>query len=153
LVKFRFEEKKMLSIAKTKFAAITPPAAIVDNAAFTTTAIDTKGFAWLTIVVLFGALDIAPASSKIRQSDASNMSSSSDIAVGGTDYSLATASSDNQFHVFDINLLGKKRYIDFEITGGDGTTGTYMTAIAILSRGAEAPDSVTERNVEVYGLF
>lgn len=144
----------MINAAKSKFAAITPPGAIVDNAAFTTNAIDCLGYAWLTIIVLFGAIDIAPASASIRQSDASDMSSPSNIAVGGTDFALATAAgSDNKFHVFDINLLGKKRYIDFEITGGDGSAGTYMSAIAILSRGAEAPDSVTERGVEVYGLF
>jgi hypothetical protein len=144
----------MINIAKSKFVAITPPAAIVDNAAFTTGAIDTKGFEWLTIVVMFGAIDIAPASASIRQSDASNMGSPSNIAVGGTDFALATAAdSDNKLHVFDVNLLGRKRYIDFEITGGDGTAGTYLAAFAILSRGAEAPDSVTERGVEVYGLF
>lgn len=143
----------MINAAKAKFVAITPPAAIVDNAAFTTAAIDTKGWAWLTIVVQFGAMDIAAASASIRQSDASNMSSPSNIAVGGTDFTLATATSDNTFHVFDINLLGKKEFIDFEITGGDGSAGTYMSALAILSRGSEAPDSVTERGVEVYGLF
>lgn len=143
----------MINAAKMKYVAITPPAAIVDNAAFTTAAIDTKGFAWLTIVVLFGAMDIAAASSTIKSSAASDMSSPTTIATGGTDYTLATASSDNTFHVFDINLLGKGQFIDFSITGGDGTAGTYMSAIAILSRGAEAPDSVTERGVEVYGLF
>lgn len=143
----------MINSAKNKYVAITPPAAIVDNAAFTTAAIDCKGFAWLTIVVLFGAMDIAAASSTIKGSDASDMSSPTTIATGGTDYALPTAGSDNTFHVFDINLLGKGRYIDYAITGGDGTAGTFMAAFAILSRGAEAPDSVTERGVEVYGLF
>lgn len=144
----------MINAAKSKFVVVTPPAAIVDNAAFTTGAIDTKGFEWLTILAIFGAIDIAPASASIRQSDASNMGSPSNIAVGGTDFALATAAdSDNKIHAFDINLLGKKRYIDFEITGGDGSAGTYLTVVAILSRGAEAPDNVTERGVEVYGLF
>lgn len=144
----------MINSAKVKYVAVTPPAAIVDNAAFTTGAIDTKGFAWLTIVLAFGALDIAPASASIRQSDASNMGSPSNIAVGGTDFALATATdSDNLFHVFEINLLGKKRYIDFEITGGDGTAGTFLAVMGILSRGAEAPDTTTERGVTVFGTF
>lgn len=144
----------MINSAKVKYVAVTPPAAIVDNAAFVTAAIDTKGFAWLTILVIFGAIDIAPASASIRQSDASNMSSPSNIAVGGTDFALATATdSDNLFHVFEINLLGKKRYIDFEITGGDGAAGSYISVVGILSRGAEAPDSVSERGVVVFGTF
>lgn len=144
----------MINAAKAKYVAITPPGAIVDNAAFTTAAVDCKGFGWLTIVVQFGALDIAPASASIRHSDASNMGSPATIATGGTDFALATASdSDNLFHVFEINLLGKKRYVDFEITGGDGSQGTYLSVLAILTRGAEAPDSVSERGVVVYGIF
>ncbi len=140
--------------ANNKYVAITPPAAIVDNAAFTTAAVDTKGFKHLTIVAQFGALDIAPASASIRHSDASNMGSPATLATGGTDFALATASdSDNLFHVFEIDLLGKKRYIDFEITGGDGTSGTYLSVLAILSRPEESPNSATERGAVVHGTF
>lgn len=144
----------MINAQKNKYVAITPPAVIVDNAAFTTGAVDCKGFAWLTIVLQFGAIDIAPASASIRHSDASNMGSPATIATGGTDFALATATdSDNLFHVFEINLLGKKRYLDMEITGGDGAAGSYLSILGILSRGAEAPDSVSERGVVVYGIF
>ena len=76
------------------------------------------------------------------------------IATGGTDFDLATASdSDNLFHVFEIDLLGKKRYIDFEITGGNGSLGTYLSVLAILSRPGESPDSATEHGAVVYGKF
>lgn len=144
----------MKHAANVKYVAITPPAAIVDNAAFVTAAVDTKGFRHLTIVAQFGALDIAPASASIRQSDASNMGSPSNIAVGGTDFALASATdSDNLFHVFEVDLLGKKRFIDFEITGGDGTAGTYLSVLAILSRGEESPSSAADRGAVVYGTF
>jgi hypothetical protein len=144
----------MKQAANLKFVPVTPPGAIVDNAAFVTAAVDTKGFRHLTFLVVFGAIDIAPASSKIRHSDASNMGSPADIAVGGTDYALATATdSDNLFHLFDVDLLGKKRYIDFEITGGDGAAGSYISVVAILSRPEESPNSDSEHGAVVYGKF
>lgn len=141
----------MKQTANLKFVPITPPGAIVDNAAFTTAAVDTKGFRHLTIVAIFGALDIAPASASIRHSDASDMSSPATLATGGTDFALATATdSDNLCHVFDVDLLGKKRYIDFEITGGDGAAGTYLSILAILSRPEESPNSASEHGAVVY---
>lgn len=141
----------MKQTANLKFVPITPPGAIVDNAAFTTAAVDTKGFRHLTIVAIFGALDIAPASASIRHSDASDMSSPATLATGGTDFALATATdSDNLCHVFDVDLLGKKRYIDFEITGGDGAAGSYLSILAILSRPEESPNSASEHGAVVY---
>jgi hypothetical protein len=141
----------MKNAANVKYVAVTPPAAIVDNAAFTTTAIDTLGWRHLTILVIFGAIDIAPASASIRHSDNSNMSSPSTLATGGTDFALATATdSDNLFHVFEVDLQGKKRYLDFEITGGDGAAGSYISVIGILSRGEEAPNTATKKGAVVY---
>jgi hypothetical protein len=144
----------MKQAANLKYVPVTPPAAIVDNAAFVTGAVDTKGWRHLTFIVIFGAIDIAVASSKIRHSDASNMGSPADIAVGGTDYALATATdSDNLLHIFEVDLLGKKRYVDFEITGGDGAAGSYISVIAVLSRGEESPNSASEHGAVVYGTF
>lgn len=141
----------MKNAANIKVVPVTPPGAIVDNAAFTTAAIDTKGWRHLTFVLIFGALDIAPASASIRHSDASNMGSPATLATGGTDFALATATdSDNLVHMFEVDLLGKKRYLDFEITGGDGSLGTYLSIIAILSRPEESPNSATEHGAVVY---
>jgi len=140
--------------AAVKYVPVTPPAAIVDNAAFTTAAVDTLGFRHLTFLVVFGAIDIAPASASIRHSDASNMGSPATLATGGTDFALATATdSDNLFHVFEIDLLGKKRYLDFEITGGDGAAGSYISVLAILSRPEQSPNSATKHGAVVYGTF
>jgi len=144
----------MKQAANVKYVAITPPAVIVDAAAFTTAAVDCKGFGHLTLVAQFGAIDIAPASASIRMSDASNMGSPTTIATGGTDFSLATAAdSDNEFHVFEVDLTDKQRYIDFEITGGDGSAGTYLSVLAILSRPSESPSTAAKRGAEVHGTF
>lgn len=130
-----------------KIVAITPPGAIVDNAAFTTATIDTLGFAQITIVILFGAMDVAATVLKLQQSDDSGMAGAVDIdganfAVDGT---LPGANADNTMYAVHLDLRGKKRYIDVNLTGGDGTTGTYATAFAILSRAQESPNSAAER--------
>jgi hypothetical protein len=136
-----------------KVVVITPPGAIVDNAAFTTTTVDTKGFSHLQLLVHFGALDIAVVVLKAQESDDSGMSGAADItgAVGGTNFTLPSASADNQFGAINVKLGGtRKRYIDLVATGGDGAAGTYMTAIAILSRPSESPDSAAERGFVAF---
>lgn len=138
----------MKNLQKAKLVTITPPGAIVDNAAFTTAAVDTAGFASATIIVHFGAMDIAMAALKLQQSDASG-SGYADItgAVGGTDFTLPSATDDNKFVAFFVDLKGKKRYLDLVATGGDGTTGTYFTAIAILSGAQITPSNATDRGL------
>jgi hypothetical protein len=130
-----------------KFVNVTSPGAIVDNAAFTTATIDTKGFAFLTIVVVLGALDIALAAFKLRESDDSGMSGAADVdgADYSTDSTLPSASADNNLYAIHVNLSGRKRYLDLSLTGGDGSAGTYAAVIAVLSDAQEAPNSATER--------
>lgn len=134
----------------SKIVKITSPAAIVDNAAFTTDTIDTLGFKFLRIIVLFGAMDIGMVALKVQESDASNMSGAADISgtSGGADFTLPSATSDDTVFVFNIQLKGnRKRYIDLNATGGDGSAGTYMTAIAELSHGETSPSSATARGI------
>lgn len=142
-----------IELQKAKFFAVTPPGAIVDNASWTTNVIDTAGWDYLVVSVKLGAMDIAMSALKLQEADAASsataLTSGADIsgAVGGTDFTLPTATDDNKFVNFYVNLLGRKRYIDLVATGGDGTTGTYLDATAILSRGKISPDNVTARGI------
>jgi hypothetical protein len=138
----------MIQSLKNKLVAVTSPAAIVDNAAFTTNIIDTKGFAFITIVVLLGALDIALAAFKLRESNADDMTGAADVT--GADFSVApatlpAATDDNKLYAIHVNLKGRKRYLDLTLTGGDGTAGAFASAIAILSDASEVPSSVEAR--------
>lgn len=133
---------------KQKAVAITNPGAIVDNAAFTTAIIDTRGFAFLTIIVVLGALDIAVAAFKLQESNDSGMAGAADVS--GADFSvspatLPAATDDNKLYAIQVNLKGRKRYLDLTLTGGDGTAGTYAAAIALLSEASEVPASATDR--------
>jgi hypothetical protein len=130
---------------------VTPPAAILDNASATTSVIDTLGFNYCTIYVLLGATDIAMAALKVQESDAaaSGTALTSGADISGLDYSAALpdASADNTIRAFDIDLRGRKRYLDVVATAGDGSAGTYITIWAELSRGEEVPVTAAQRGL------
>jgi hypothetical protein len=140
----------MQHLQAEKVVAITPPAVIVDNDVFVTAAVDTLGFSELLITVFFGAMDIAMAALKLRESDSSDMSSPADIS--GADLSVAANGTlpaddaDNTFIQFHVKCGGqRKRYIDLVATGGNGSAGTYMTAFAFLAKGKNVPTSNAQR--------
>lgn len=126
----------MIEAQNSKVVLVTPPGAIVDNAAFVTAIIDTAGFTYLVVRVVLGALDVALAALKLRESDASDMTGATDVP--GADFSvdgvLPGATADNGVYAFLVDLRGRKRYIDLTMSGGDGTAGTYAVALGELSR-------------------
>lgn len=142
----------MINAQKSKFVSITPPGAIVDNASYTTASIDTLGYDYMTVVCYFGAMDIAMVALKLQTSDTD--SSYADLTgavygtstnIAGSTSSLPSATDDNKFFIFEVDLRDKKRYFDLVATGGDGTAGTYMTAFAILSKGEVTPVTAANR--------
>lgn len=124
-----------------KLVNITPPGAITDNASWTTSEIDTKDWDHLHVVVQLGATDIAAAALKVTESDSSG-SGHADITglvlgtstnIEGAASALPSATDDDGLFRFDIDLRGRKRYIDITATAGNGTAGTYASILGILS--------------------
>lgn len=138
----------MNALQNVKVVNVTPPAAIVDNASFTTNTIDTAGFGKLAVYFSLGATDIAMAALKLQESDVD--SSYADITgcvYGATGApALPTANDDNKVFGFFVNLAGRKRYIDVVATAGDGSTGTFGSCIAVLYNG-EGINDATERGL------
>lgn len=141
-----------------KTVLLTPPAAIVDNAAFTTAALDTKGFNHAEIFVAFGAMDIAASALKVQESDtvsdANTLASGADVTgliVGtsandtGSTSTLPSETSDNTIFKFEVDLRGRKRYLDVALTGGDGSAGTFAVVWANLFEADKPPISATEK--------
>lgn len=135
----------MNAMQQTKVVSITPPAAIVDNASYTSASIDTAGWDYMTVIAYLGATDIAMVALKLQTSDTDG--SYADLTgavygtstdIGGSTSALPSATDDNKFFAFEVDLRGKKRYFDLVATAGDGTAGTFLTAFAVLSRG-ESP--------------
>lgn len=145
----------MNQLQQVKTVAITPPAAIVDNASYTTAAVDTFGYNKLRVCVLLGATDIAMTALKLQESDDSGMSGAADITGAvygtsanpdtGTTSALPSATDDNKLFTFFVDLKGRKRYIDLVATAGDGSAGTYLAAWADLYNGNDTPTTATER--------
>lgn len=140
-----------IGLETSKVLNVTPPAAIVDNAAFTTAAVDTKGYRRCTFLVVLGALDIALAAFKLRESD-DDGSADAYADVDGADFSvdgvLPAATKDNKIYAIRVDLRGRERYLDLTLTGGDGTLGTYATVIAILENPEIIPTTAAGRGLE-----
>lgn len=139
-----------------KLVAITPPAAIYDDASLTTTAVDTKGFAYARIIVLLGATDIAMSTLKVQESDSADSGFAdvtglvfgTSINSDGSTSSVPSATDDNKFFVFDIDLRIRKRYLDLVATCGNGSSGTYACAWAELYRGEKEPVTAAEAGAD-----
>ena len=147
----------MVPEMETRVVAVTVPVAIVDNASWTTIEIDTApdGVPWdfCSFYFMLGATDIAMAALKIQESDTSG-SGMADItgAIFGTSTNtdgdtsaLPTALEDGLIFGFDIDLRGRKRYLDMTATGGDGAAGAYGAAWAVLSRPKQGPITAAKR--------
>ncbi len=139
----------MIDVLNQKVVPVTPPAAIVDDAGFTTAAVDAIEAGWVTFLVLLGATDIALAAFKLRESN-DDGSADAYADVPGADFSvspatLPSATDDNKVFAIQVNMLGRKRYLDLTLTAGNGSTGTYATVIAILSRLQITPQKAADR--------
>jgi hypothetical protein len=109
----------MTPVQNSKYLIVTSPVAIVDNASWTTNAIDTAGFDYLQVVVTLGATDIALTALKLQTSDTDGSYADLTGAVFGTSANIAgststlpSATDDNKIFVIEVDLRGKKRYFD-----------------------------------------
>lgn len=139
-----------------KAITIVPPQAIKDNASWTTAEIDTAGFDFMTIIAHLGATDIAMAALAVTESDATGSGHGNvtgliwgtSANIDGSTSALPTATDDNTFQVAEIDLRGRKRYIDVTATAGDGTSGTFICIIALLWRADETPITIAARGCD-----
>lgn len=121
------------------------PAAIVDDAAFTTDIIDMKGVREALFIVQFGAMDIAMAALKLTESEDSGMSGATDVP--GADFSvspltLPSATADHLLFLVHVTNRGnRKRYLDVSATGGNGSAGTYAAGVVLLAKEETGPST------------
>ncbi len=135
----------MIEALNQKTVIVTPPAAIVDNAAVTTSAVDCIDAGWVTFEIIFGAMDIAVSALKLRESDDDSTYSDvpgADFSVDGT---LPADDADNTIVAIQVNMLGRKRYLDLSFTAGNGAAGTYSVVLARLSRMQTTPSTAASR--------
>lgn len=146
----------MNQLQASKYSQVIAPAAIVDNASFVTNEIDSLDFDYLTVIVNIGATDIAMSALKLQSSDSSGsgfadidgLDCNGDTDIDGNAAALPSASDDNNLVLFQVDLRGQKRYFDLVATAGNGSAGTFASAVAILSKGAVSPVSASDMGAE-----
>ena len=136
-----------------KYVVAIAPAAVIDNASATVSAVDCIGSAYAELPVQLGATDIAITALKLTECDTSGGSytdvpnatfASTGLDSDGAALSLPSATDDNKVHVFRGSLLGRKRYLKLVVTFGDGEVGGFVACTARLSNLAYGPDLTTD---------
>ncbi len=142
----------MIDAQKAKYVAAVSPAAIIDNASATATAIDCKGSRYAEIIVIQGATDIAITALKLQEcetsggsyADITGATFNAGLDTDGTALALPSATDDNQIAVFQVNLDKRMRFIKVVATFGDGSLGGFICAVARLSELSKVPDVSTD---------
>jgi hypothetical protein len=141
----------MNPLQQAKYVAAIKPAAILDNTSATATVVDTTGYDYATVIVQLGATDIAVTALKLQASSTSG-GTYADITgatfdggsgMGGATLALPSATDDGQTCVFQVDMRGKEPFLKLVATFGDGTSGGFIAAVAVLSRGKIAPTTST----------
>lgn len=119
---------------------VLPPAAIVDNASYTTNCIDTQGLTSVAYYVHIGATDIAMVALRVEESDTLTNATTlggTPVIISGANFATApatlpSATADNTIVRVVVNVRGNRlRYQKLVATAGDGATGTFLSCIAI----------------------
>lgn len=153
----------MDALQQVKYVNVIAPAAVVDNASYSpSVVVDTAGYDHCTFVVALGTTDVAMTALKIQEADAitdaNTLTSGADVTGlvygtstdpdSGSTSALPTDAKDNKVYAFHVSTKGRKRYLQLAATAGNGTTGTYLSALAILSKAGEGPYNATTRGLD-----
>jgi len=123
----------------SKFFNAIPPAAIKDDAAFASRVIDRADFMpsdakGVLFIVQLGATDIAAAVLRVQESD----TQSDATTLGGTPATIKDVTTkpgaDDDNGLFGVYINAEEwqeRYLQIQATAGDGSAGTFLTALAI----------------------
>lgn len=138
----------MNELQNCRFVNTIPPAVIRDNAAFTAVGVDTTGYRYATFIFTFGATDIAMATLNIGESDTDG----SYGIIAGLNWGTSPASlpgddADDKIVVACIDMTNnRKKWLKPSATAGNGSTGTYLSAVCILSNAVISPTTASQRN-------
>jgi len=141
----------MSILNRAKVKNIIPPTAIKDNAAFVSNVITLstdapKGCRGIWFLISLGATDIAMAVQKVMQSDTLTDATT----LGGTPTAVhdfttkASATDDGTIASVYVPMSAiTNLYVQLQCTAGDGTSGTYASAIAIFDAPGECGPTAT----------
>lgn len=147
----------MIHAQNMKYLNLTPPGALVDDASLTVAEIDTKGWDYCQILLILGTTNTDMTALAVTESD---VTASGHVAVTGLEFTetdspdiegdasvYPVATDDDGIFLFEIDLRGRKRFLDVTATVGSTSTGGYYTMLAILSRGENVANTNAARGV------
>ena len=142
----------MINSQNVKYVNCIPPAAIIDNTDATVAAIDTLGFGFVTVLFSLGATDVDAVAVKLTECATSGGSYTdiSGAAFAGTTgiTRLPQDDDDNDLFAIQWKLGGDGlRYIKPVFTAGNGSLGTYVSAVAILDQAEIVPYDADTRGL------
>lgn len=111
--------------------AISPAAAIANNAATDSQIIDTIGYESLLFVINAGALTDGTLTPSLQEGDAANLSDAANVAAGDTHGSSAVINATDDNVVRKIGYRGNKRYVRLRLTQAGATAGGFVDAVAV----------------------
>ena len=145
----------MLSLQNLGYAVVLKQQSATNGATLTSDNIDAKGYREVHIIIHGTTSDNAtnnPATLKLQQSDTTDATNFSDVTgyVGDTGFTIPaspTTTTTAPFCVMNVPYgTFTKRYL--RVLVSPVTTQTF-SAVALLARAEEAPNSITEQNVAV----
>jgi len=137
----------MISAQCGKYVTAIAPTAIIDDASAVAAEIDLQDAAYAEIILQLGATDIAITALKLQESDTSG-GSFVDVAgatfdgglnTEGVALALPSATDDGQTLAFQVNAIGRKRFLKVVATFGNGTAGGFIAGVARLSSLGKVP--------------
>ena len=121
----------------TKIVIVTAPE-LKDNGSPTLTYVDTKGWQKVRFIFVVGVTDIAttaaPTITESALSDSAYVAITSPVTAALS--AVIAADDDGKAYAIDIDMTAgaRKRYLQPTFVAGDGSNGTNVAIIAILSR-------------------
>lgn len=132
-----FDRYKILKVVET---------GLVDNTSATVVDVDAggQGAGVVEFLAIIGATDIAATVFRVEESDDDSTYTAVPLAAF-TGSALPSDESDHTYWRISINMSGRKRYLRFVFTAGNGTNGVMLTVVVYLTQLEQVPANATER--------
>ena len=138
----------MISAQHCKYASITAPVAV--DGTMTTAFVDTAGYSYATVILHQGVSAAAITTLTLGDCDTSGGSYDTFVTYGTTaDIEGATTikpatSEAGKIFAIQVDLRGRKRYLDLSVVNDGTDPGNVASAICILSRPEQKPVTVAD---------
>jgi len=139
----------MISAQHCKYASITAPVAV--DGTMTTAFVDTAGYSYATVILHQGVCAADITTLTLGDCDTSGGSYDTFVTYGTTaDIEGATTikpqedTEEGKMFVLQVDLRGRKRYLDLSVVNDGTDPGNVASAICILSRPEQKPVTVAD---------